>query len=117
MVDAFGGSRSTVKPPERGIFQLDHEGECKENAMLFLSCLKANKNDNYHCRDLSAAYLKCRMDKNLMTREDLKDLGFGPEASYKRSLIKEDTKPQKELTGFIAGTNVSPSSTKRGWFY
>lgn len=30
MVDAFGSNRVTVKPPERGVFPLDHDGECKE---------------------------------------------------------------------------------------
>jgi hypothetical protein len=29
MTDAFGGSRVKVKPPERGVFPLDHEGECR----------------------------------------------------------------------------------------
>jgi hypothetical protein len=29
MTDAFGGRRITVKPPERGVFPLDHDGECK----------------------------------------------------------------------------------------
>ena len=26
MVDAFGGSRVKIKPPERGVFPLDHDG-------------------------------------------------------------------------------------------
>ena len=29
MADAFGGSRTKVKPPERGVFALDHGAECK----------------------------------------------------------------------------------------
>lgn len=29
MAAPFGAGRVQVKPPERGIFPLDHEGECK----------------------------------------------------------------------------------------
>ena len=29
MADAFGGRRILVRPPERGVFPLDHDGECK----------------------------------------------------------------------------------------
>jgi len=29
MVDSFGGQRNVIKPPERGVFALDHDGECK----------------------------------------------------------------------------------------
>ena len=31
MTDAFGGRRATVKPPEKGVFPLDHDGECKDS--------------------------------------------------------------------------------------
>ena len=31
MVDAFGASRLQVKAPERGVFPIDHDGECKEH--------------------------------------------------------------------------------------
>jgi hypothetical protein len=30
MTAPFGGSRVSVQPPERGVFPLDHEGECKD---------------------------------------------------------------------------------------
>lgn len=29
MSSPFGGSRIQTQPPERGVFPLDHEGECK----------------------------------------------------------------------------------------
>lgn len=29
-MNAFGGSRLQVKAPERGVFPLDHDGECTE---------------------------------------------------------------------------------------
>ena len=36
MVDAFGGGRNNVKPPERGVFPLDHDQECKPMMKVFL---------------------------------------------------------------------------------
>ena len=29
MSTPFGGTRVQVKPPERGVFPLDHDGECR----------------------------------------------------------------------------------------
>ncbi len=37
MVDAFGASRVQVRPPEKGVFPIDHDGECKE-AMKVSTC-------------------------------------------------------------------------------
>ena len=42
MPDPFGGARVQVKPPERGIFPLDHEGECKIKMRDYLKCLNNN---------------------------------------------------------------------------
>ena len=75
MVDAFGASRIKIKPPERGVFPLDHEGECKMSMTTYLTCLKTNESDHYKCRDFSKDYLKCRMNKNLMAEENLDNLG------------------------------------------
>ena len=35
MTDAFGGSRVQVKPPERGVFPLDHDGGIKIKYFVF----------------------------------------------------------------------------------
>ena len=32
--------------------------------------------DNSKCRELSRAYLQCRMENNLMLKEDWKSLGY-----------------------------------------
>jgi cytochrome c oxidase assembly protein subunit 19 len=64
MADAFGGSRIQVKAPERGIFPLDHDGECKNQMKVFLSCLKENDSDHFPCRELSAKYLKVEINVN-----------------------------------------------------
>lgn len=43
----------------------------------YLSCIKKGKGVNEGpCRELAKAYLSCRMDRNLMARDDLKNLGF-----------------------------------------
>ena len=52
------GKRSTVKPPERGIFPLDHDGECKALMKLYVACLRTSDSDHYRCRTESGNYLK-----------------------------------------------------------
>ncbi len=108
-MDAFGGGRVTVRPPERGIFPLDHDGECKLTMKAYLKCLKENNKDNFPCKEYSKAYLQCRMDKDLMSKEDMKDLGFD-HGEYKRVQRVEG---EKEAKGFIGGLDVRPVS--RWW--
>ncbi|PKI82959.1 Cox19p [Malassezia vespertilionis] len=66
-----------VLPPERGSFPLDHFGDCTTQMRAYMACLKENKNNNGACRHLSKAYLKCRMDNQLMEVESMENLGFG----------------------------------------
>lgn len=63
--------KQIVKPPQRGIFPLDHDGDCKARMKEYLGCLESEKSSHYKCRELSRAYLQCRMDANLMAKEDL----------------------------------------------
>ncbi|PFH63328.1 hypothetical protein XA68_13785 [Ophiocordyceps unilateralis] len=64
-------------PPQRGSFPLDHDGECKHAMSDYLSCMKKARGFNGEdCRILAKAYLACRMDRNLMERDDFKNLGF-----------------------------------------
>ena len=51
-------------------------GECREAMVLFMECMRRNEFASHQCRDLSKAYLKCRMDNELMAKEDLSKLGF-----------------------------------------
>ncbi|KAL2171906.1 hypothetical protein VTG60DRAFT_1293 [Thermothelomyces hinnuleus] len=67
-------------PPQRGSFPLDHDGECKHVMMSYLDCIKKVKGVNEEqCRMLAKSYLACRMDRNLMARDDFKNLGFKEE--------------------------------------
>ena len=38
-------------------------GECKPQMTAFMECLVRHENNGRPCRDLSRAYLKCRMDR------------------------------------------------------
>lgn len=107
MVDAFGAGRIKVKPPERGIFPLDHDGECKVPMKSFLECLKKNNQDHFPCRELSKSYLQCRMDHDLMAKEDMKSLGLETDSEYVRVQKPEG---EKEAAGFVAGVNVKVKS-------
>ena len=76
--------KAQATPPERGSFPLDHRGECKKTmkvsasflprvpcvltqrvlarAQLYMECMKQESYGPGACRELSKAYLQCRMD-------------------------------------------------------
>uniref|UniRef100_A0A7S2CM11 CHCH domain-containing protein n=1 Tax=Haptolina brevifila TaxID=156173 RepID=A0A7S2CM11_9EUKA len=97
------------KPPDKGSFPLDHFGECSDAKKAYMSCLQENtmQTQSEECRLLSAAYLKCRMDRELMAREELAKLGFnkGQQASHTAVLPSEAESHSQEQRrrGFIAG--------------
>ena len=63
--------KQLVKPPQRGIFPLDHDGECKKKMKAYLACLDSEKRNHYKCRERSKDYLRCRMNADLMAKENL----------------------------------------------
>ncbi|KAJ8595241.1 hypothetical protein M405DRAFT_783496 [Rhizopogon salebrosus TDB-379] len=65
-----------TSPPDRGSFPLDHEGECKEQMMQYMDCLRKNSSASTPCRVVSKQYLDCRMTKGLMERDEWKNLGL-----------------------------------------
>ncbi|KYN41325.1 Cytochrome c oxidase assembly protein COX19 [Trachymyrmex septentrionalis] len=75
----FSQRQFTPTPPERGSFPLDHEGHCKSIMIRYMRCLSENRHQNAMCRDIAKEYLGCRMDHDLMTREDWSKLGFTDE--------------------------------------
>lgn len=63
--------------PERGSFPLDHDNECKHIIADYLKCIRKQRyTPNEECRGLSKQYLQCRMDNNLMTKDEMRNLGF-----------------------------------------
>ncbi|XP_072167696.1 cytochrome c oxidase assembly protein COX19-like [Diadema setosum] len=72
----FGVKSFKPRPPDKGSFPLDHEGECKKFKELFMDCLREKNHDSHKCRLESKDYLECRMERDLMKREPLAKLGF-----------------------------------------
>ncbi|KAL0095463.1 hypothetical protein J3Q64DRAFT_1828581 [Phycomyces blakesleeanus] len=70
-VESFSGA-----PPLLGSFPVDHDGECKDFMKNYVKCMRVNKNNNGACREFSKAYLQCRMDKGLMDKDNMDNLGF-----------------------------------------
>ena len=74
--NVFGAKQFKPTAPDKGSFPLDHEGECKVAYLKYMVCLSENGQKNSACREQSKNYLECRMEKNLMAKEDLSKLGF-----------------------------------------
>ncbi|XP_014367207.2 cytochrome c oxidase assembly protein COX19 [Papilio machaon] len=72
----FGQKPFIPTPPDKGSFPLDHDGVCKKSMTRFMKCLFNNNNNNSLCRDEAKEYLACRMENNLMAKEDWSKLGF-----------------------------------------
>ncbi|PAN18190.1 hypothetical protein PAHAL_3G184800 [Panicum hallii] len=86
---AFGGNRGVRPvPPEKGVFPLDHLNECDLEKKGYLACLKSTGFQSEKCRQFSKRYLECRMERNLMAKQDMSELGF-------RNLDEVDTAPDK----------------------
>ncbi|KAI1081721.1 hypothetical protein F5B20DRAFT_53974 [Whalleya microplaca] len=84
-------------PPQRGSFPLDHDGECKDVMTRYLSCIKKVRGVNdEECRSLAKSYLSCRMDRNLMARDEFKNLGFAEDSNANKSSSSEPKESSKE---------------------
>lgn len=72
----FGFKKFIPTPPDKGSFPLDHEGVCKKYMVKYMICLHENDKDYSKCKQEAKFYLNCRMENNLMTREEWSKLGF-----------------------------------------
>jgi len=72
----FGQKVFTPVPPDKGSFPLDHEGVCKKLMVKYMLCLQKSDNDNAMCREEARNYLACRMEHNLMAKEEWSKLGY-----------------------------------------
>lgn len=107
----MGAAKQVVIPPQRGIFPLDHGAECQLPMETYLACLQANQDMHHKCRDLSRAYLQCRMDHQLMSPENLDEMGF---SEQQRVTGAREYDNSKEKAGFVAGKHIS-GETKWWW--
>mmetsp|Transcript_9567 Transcript_9567/g.14423 ORF Transcript_9567/g.14423 Transcript_9567/m.14423 type:complete len:120 (-) Transcript_9567:149-508(-) len=112
----FSSGKQYVRPPQRGIFPLDHFSECKPQKESYLTCLKSPTAKSQHnkCREFSKQYLECRMEKELMAKEDLNDMGYSEEARLKEGQAVEYDK-KKEREGYTAGKHIGVSTMKYWW--
>lgn len=76
MNNSFQQKRINLIPPEKGSFPLDHESACKKYMLIYMQCLRENKDNISACREQSKDYLACRMENNLMAEESWEKLGF-----------------------------------------
>lgn len=97
--------QSVVRPPQRGIFPLDHYGDCRAPMQAYLDCLQAHDDAHHKCQNLSKAYLECRMEHQLMAREDLQNLGYNHRVE---GAVEYDK--AKEKAGFVAGKHIAKES-------
>jgi cytochrome c oxidase assembly protein subunit 19 len=77
-----------------------------------LKCLRENGNDHFPCKNLSKEYLQCRMDRDLMAKDEMDNLGLGEHRSYERKPCEEGIKESK---GFVAGLTVQGSKKWNWW--
>jgi cytochrome c oxidase assembly protein subunit 19 len=94
---AYTSKATVVRPPLKGAFPLDHDAECKAEQVAYMGCLKANEYLATKCRDASRTYLDCRMNKGLMSAEEMEKLGFDARAAesadeFNRRLATGDLK-------------------------
>ncbi|KAG8379985.1 hypothetical protein BUALT_Bualt07G0146600 [Buddleja alternifolia] len=88
---AFGGNRGARPvPPEKGVFPLDHMHLCDLEKKDYINCLKSTGHNSEKCRLFSKKYLECRMEKNLMARQDMSELGFRKEVELQASADESD---------------------------
>ena len=78
----------------------------------YLECLKEEKQQHHKCRELSKEYLQCRMDNELMAKENLDEMGYSEETRITEA--KEYDK-SKEKEGYVAGKHIKGKLT--GWLW
>ena len=111
MVAGTGGRKKAgpAKPPEKGAFPLDHGGECKTQATAFMNCLNQHGSRHAPCKSLAKIYFECRMDKNLMAKEDLSTMGFSDNQMSRLDETEANvdqmdvTRSKYKKEGYVAG--------------
>ncbi|KAL8505838.1 hypothetical protein ACS0TY_016896 [Phlomoides rotata] len=89
---AFGRNRGARPVPlENGVFPLDHMHLCDLEKKEYITCLKSTGHNSEKCRQFCKKYLGCRMEKNLMAKQDMSELGFrNEEEELQASTDKSD---------------------------
>jgi hypothetical protein len=80
MQTAYGSVRNTTFSDLASCDQALSSVLCR-----YLSCMKSHDNAHALCREETASYLKCRMDKGLMTEEKISNFGLEDPIDYNAS--------------------------------
>lgn len=76
-----------------------------------MACLNDSNDVHHKCKQLSKDYLQCRMDRKLMSDENLNDMGYAKE---KDVVGAQEYDKAKEKAGFVAGKHINKQS--KWWF-
>lgn len=98
------------RPPDKGSFPLDHHAECKGAMEAYMECMRDHGMQAGLCREETGAYLKCRMSKNLMAREDLDKLGIHVVAARAQQhpvQTSDSGPPQREIVAGLERIKAS----------
>mmetsp|Transcript_35018 Transcript_35018/g.98755 ORF Transcript_35018/g.98755 Transcript_35018/m.98755 type:complete len:86 (+) Transcript_35018:24-281(+) len=71
-------------PPEKGSFPLDHYADCKQAMEGYSKCMAENGSHASHCKVQLKQYLQCRMNKDLMAKEDLREFGLSDDDTQRQ---------------------------------
>lgn len=74
-------------------------------ADAYLACIRSptTKQAHHECKELSRAYLECRMNKNLMAPEDLGSLGFSEDRAVVPPVDDGGAKSREPIIAGLAG--------------
>ena len=82
-------------PPDKGSFPLDHFQECEDFAEKYRLCLAKASGIPKKCKEEAKDYLDCRMQKGLMNKQSMEELGFIPESTWEYEQLSKQEMAQK----------------------
>ncbi|KAL0341993.1 UNVERIFIED_CONTAM: Cytochrome c oxidase assembly protein COX19 [Sesamum calycinum] len=86
---AFGGNRGQDQCRPKKEFSL--WTICIYEKKEYINCLKTSGHKSEKCRQFSKKYLECRMEKNLMAKQDMSELGFRKDEEREVSADESET--------------------------
>jgi len=84
-----------ASPPDKGSFPLDHFQECEDLAEKYRLCLANVSGIPKKCKEEAKGYLECRMEKGLMAKHSMVELGFVEESTWEYEKLSREQLAQK----------------------
>lgn len=112
----LSGRNVPPRPPAKGSFPLDHLGECALFARQYEECLRENGGHAGKCRAAARKYLACRMETDLMAREDFRNLGLDEErdsAVPQSNIVNTTNEEEMRSSGFVSGMKLAQRRKER----